>query len=221
MENEKNYIPYKYGYSLGNGKEYSENGYLVVYYKGERKEVNSKSVEFYQPYENGKLSRKEFNEIVKGTNGIRNIWGDFKEEYYTPSVEEFHVGFECEVSITTSHGQYENKVNWYPIVIGRKDRYSLLIEAEFHAKLKIDLNKFRVKYLDKEDIESLGFKFIEEDRGYCYYKLKIYRLTYNPKEHSLTIDNGEDYEQYNCYFEGTIKNISELKVLLKQIGIDG
>jgi len=219
---ERHYTPYKYGYSLGNGKEYSENGYLVVYYNGERKEVNSNRVEFYQPYESGKLTKEEFNEIVKGTKGVTDIWGDFASEYYTPDVEEFHIGFECEVSITTSHGQHENKISWCPIVIGGKDRYSLLVEAEFHAKLKIDLNKFRVKYLDKEDIESLGFEYIPDDdvfKRISDHTIHSSFIKFGNESHQLIIDNGESYDTYDCWFNGTIKNISELKVLLNQLNI--
>jgi hypothetical protein len=123
------------------------------------------------------------------------------DKYYTPSIKEFHVGFECEVSIETSHGQYENKINWYPIIIGGKDRYSLLVEAEFHTKLKINLNKFRVKYLDKEDIKSLGFKpdhvgTIHNDKGYdmMQFDNHIISIYISNPHNGITV------------FRGTIKN---------------
>ena len=79
--------------------------------------------------------------------------------------------------------------------------------------------RIRVKYLDKEDLESLGFKLISsgwyhqypsmDKKGYqILYKLgEGFSLSYGVHEHSENI------------FTGNIQNISELKVLLKQLNI--
>lgn len=71
-----------------------------------------------------------------------------KEKYYTPELEEFHVGFEYEVqSIENAH--------WGKVIcssgFGAFDDDINDLEEE----------RIRVKYLDKADIESLGFKFLK------------------------------------------------------------
>jgi len=44
-------------------------------------------------------------------------------------------------------------------------------------------------------------------------------LFYKVETNSLTIDNDESYEDNTQYFQGTIKNKSELITLLKQLNI--
>jgi hypothetical protein len=79
------------------------------------------------------------------------------------------------------------------------------------------MSEKRVKYLDKEDIESLGFKVRIVDLGEdtneypdilwngasCGYFMK---------------DKDKNIELFGIYFK--IKNKSELKVLMKQLGIE-
>ena len=83
-------------------------------------------------------------------------------------------------------------------------------------------SSFRVKYLDKEDLESLGFEFLNEQRHMHEFKKDKYYLEYcfaGPyfKEVQIYYDGKGDDWRY--VFDGTIKNKSELKVLLKQLGI--
>ena len=122
--------------------------------------------------------------------------------YYTPSIEEFHVGFE-----------YDSKGN---------------INAEWVSKIveentmtALGASYCRVKYLDREDIESLGFKFkeywIREEKGSIYHK-GIHGITYFNGTGTISI---WELLQADCegetYFQGTIKNKSELRVLLNQL----
>lgn len=76
------------------------------------------------------------------------------------------------------------------------------------------MSKYRVKYLDKEDIESLGFKYYDKIEDSIYFKYKSFRLAFNP-----IVNKVEIVELGPCHFRGSIKNKSELKVILKQIGI--
>jgi hypothetical protein len=150
-----------------------------------------------------------------------------ENKYYIPDISEFHVGFEFEYKHPLR--DWENKIfntNFY-------------LESNYFIKTQT-----RVKYLDKEDIESLGFKcIIEEDSLYCikesYNNSKLI-LEYNKwntyiSEESKTIEHnmikiyrtdGIPIKANNKYknissdlFIGTIKNKSELKILLKQLGI--
>jgi hypothetical protein len=129
------------------------------------------------------------------------------KEYYTPTIEEFYTGFEFVLWLNNS---YWSK----PRVWDYKTTASLkIIEQD------INNQQVKVKYLDREDIESLGFN--TEDNGECYNKTNafdIYGLY--PWEWNKGIQN-----QYkvilngDTLFLGIIKNKSELKVLLKQLNI--
>lgn len=137
-------------------------------------------------------------------------------KYYTPEIEEFHVGFEyeqCPFKVEDSKKDkwsvvrkfvYPDGVHNYTKIHG--------IEA---LELPIKEQCVRVKYLDREDIESLGYH--TEDNGECYNKSEGFTLVglypwEKPNEYKITIE-------LNDVFLGIIKNKSELKRLLKQLGI--
>ena len=132
-------------------------------------------------------------------------------KYYTPDITEFYTMFEYEVS-------NDKGITW--------------IEEEFHLNdSHIDLIKYvkiqddgknsyliRVKYLDKEDIESLGWRLSPRE---THYSIEI------PGDGS---DTQMYYQEDNYYtmiydwdgqsiFKGYIKNKSELIKLMKQLGI--
>ena len=76
-----------------------------------------------------------------------------KELYYQPEISEFHVGFEYEVQQMDECGYYINEY----------------CEFEYEFGEKLNLNRVRVKYLDKDDIGSLGFEvFNKEIKGGAY-----------------------------------------------------
>lgn len=129
-------------------------------------------------------------------------------KYYTPEIKEFHVGFECEILGYNPKKRLDKnfKKEWDKII------YSL--EDFIYLEEKNILSNFRVKYLDKEDIESLGFKNIS---GNWYYDDKTYQIIGDYK--SLEISKGE-HEFRKILFKGIIKNKSELKKLMKQLNIN-
>ena len=115
-----------------------------------------------------------------------------EDRYYVPKLNEFHMDFEYE---------YLDNDIWYkakPTEISAKD---------------FDLQTYglRVKYLDKEDIESLGFidsiEFFTRNDIRC----QLYLLPDN----KVDIYNHEG----DNMFTGIIKNKSELKKLLAQLEI--
>lgn len=136
-------------------------------------------------------------------------------KYYTPEISEFHVGFE-----------YERL--WLHIEPPKWEKETFYLN-DSHIKLMqyslTDIEPLaRVKFLDQEDIESLGWEF----NGTFYTIKNIWIL--RKFEDSLIIykdySNGKlthpwMYEDStDTFFEGTIKNISELKRLMKQLGIN-
>jgi hypothetical protein len=144
-------------------------------------------------------------------------------EYYTPEIEEFHVGFEYE-----AHSDPRVEDGWTK---EEADRFSLKYTIQEDSDVD-----YRVKYLDKEDIESLGFtdykhsaydwykfnKTIEcpiANYNYCGARLLHDRSTSGiiimGYEYQFELD--EDKNAVNL-FRGIIKNKSELVKLLKQLG---
>ena len=146
-----------------------------------------------------------------------------ENKYYTPTIEEFHVGFECEVYGFNPNNRLNNNIEkkWEKITFSIEDIN--LLKDKY-------LDSFRVKYLDREDIESLGFEYQDGKmiKGYSdnfIYKPNNnlqYNLTYVYAKNILRI-HVEDLvyfeESYNYLYQGKIKNKSELKRILKQLNI--
>jgi len=140
-----------------------------------------------------------------------------KEKYYTPTIEEFHVGFEYEEALG-------DKFNFVKTVYGNDRDVPLLDSDEsllLSVEAELNVNLIRVKYLDREDIESLFkdyycFKFVNDTdfefiiSGVLYYGLFT--------KHDSMISFYEDGWE-SCVFRGAIKNKSELNKLMKQLGI--
>lgn len=127
------------------------------------------------------------------------------DKYYTPEIEEFYIGFEYEICYDELW--FVRNIPFYPLV---KDiQY-----------------KYRVKYLDKEDIESLGFSRISDD---CFnLPIKEYRGRLNQEIRILirqtvliylAMDMNYNDKDNLVLFTGNIKNKSELIKLLKQLNI--
>lgn len=146
------------------------------------------------------------------------------EKYYTPTIDEFHVGFEYETNY--------NSDTWKEVTLTTEEAPSL-----FDAYVYDAVNtEFRVKYLDIEDIESFGFvhttslknyqenfritnllRRLNEEEGDAMYN--EVRLQYAPDIHRVIIYGTVTGFEEEKFFEGTIKNKSELKKILEQLNI--
>ena len=125
--------------------------------------------------------------------------------YYTPSLDEFHVGIEYE--------SFE-KDNWCKRVFEFSDRFDVL--------------KTRFKYLTTEDIVELGFRFQNHSEdGEVYIKpvSSIMGIDYIELIYSKHAD--EPFIQINAsdgypiLTDINIKNKYELKWLLSRYGLVG
>ena len=146
-------------------------------------------------------------------------------KYYTPDISEFYVGFEYESNY--------NKSNWETTTLKYEDTVSFFDNYEYDAYP----TEFRVKYLDIEDIKSFGFTHTASLKGYQenFRIEKLFRrlneehddtmwqnvfLQYAPDIHRIIIRNEiSDGSEDETFFEGIIKNKSELKRLLIQLNI--
>ena len=153
--------------------------------------------------------------------------------YYTPTIEEFHVGFEYE-HLTG----FEKEFKFYIYDLAKA---CLIIEREsishngeivkmFIPAIQacIEEKQCRVKYLDQSDIESLGltgFEITEYVEGshleFTWFKgIELFGLlTFTDKMISFYEYNYSTREYSDCIFRGTIKNKSELIKLMQQLNI--
>ena len=124
-------------------------------------------------------------------------------KYYTPKIEEFHVGFEYEWYL-------EFKNNWV------KSKYEATDFLDHDGICFFDdyKTRVRVKYLDQEDIDSLGF---EETMGQEYYSLgegdKQIRIESLHPSPLYRVEFGEGFLFMN------IKNKSELKKIIAILAV--
>lgn len=133
-------------------------------------------------------------------------------KYYTPEIEEFIYGLKYEMK-PTNYGWERSREFLYPESIHD------LIHLHGPTALEPYINKerIRVKYLDREDIESLGFK--GQEANSVYYKRDGYRLVLWPHGFITSIYKVYNGSEEEKIFDGCIKNKSELKKLLKQLKI--
>ncbi len=141
------------------------------------------------------------------------------EKYYTPDISEFHVGFEYEY--LTAKDAWHKAI--FEGITVYEDKENLFLSD---LKDIVALNEARVKYLDKEDIESLEFELKRsENNNSAYYKITQYRgednlcsIVYNEISNWLCVEITINKEG-KTIFAGHIKNKSELRRLMQQLSI--
>jgi len=130
-----------------------------------------------------------------------------KNKYYTPKIEEFYVGFEYEYKMmgTWDKATFDDLIT--------TDTDGALLD---YIPTENSLNSFRVKYLDKEDIEYLGFKHIGNN-SFESNEDNYLSLEYFKEEKGWYLTYSENESQFG--FGGWVKNKSELRKLMQQLNI--
>lgn len=174
-----------------------------------------------------------------------------ENKYYTPTIDEFHVGFEYELFRHPSYGLHsdcnESEMKWVVDDDFSDTFCDYEVDSIGEVGCFLNDNRIRVKYLNKEDIESLGFiqrdnieiqhlfgpinlksdeeqiiytKTITEFGGLTAY-LHFYsnRSTNYGTILSIHKDLTNPYNQKQLFY-GAVKNKSELVKLLKMLGIN-
>lgn len=163
-------------------------------------------------------------------------------KYYTPTLEEFHVGFEYE-------GYFTSGIYWFEYLLDKEDQKSKIgwtkkevnkctqldaIEGYIITKRENPNYHIRVKYLDKEDIESLGWVYSKNGyavtngcldlMNYIYFEKSNYFLIFNSELTQVTLFVKDVCKLEDCNHcpnleNFPIKNKSELKQLMKKLNI--
>jgi hypothetical protein len=156
-----------------------------------------------------------------------------ENKYYTPEIEEFHVGFEYEIYGTYASNNIEGV--WLPVVY--EEDLVNLTDDSFTVNLsrfnyRIAKKTIRVKHLDQEDIESLGFiNYHNEsvDDNIKTFHKAVHNTAIRAKGFDVNILLNVDTNTVRIFditkgkyqiFVGTIKNKSELKRVLKMLNIN-
>jgi hypothetical protein len=140
--------------------------------------------------------------------------------YYTPKVEEFHIGFEFE-SYSDVYGWKESRITFPHIPFIQQAKLGEFSTPEW----------IRVKHLDREDAESLGWEHDynlepipnrETDPTFEGYSIedanKIFMLyLFNDGEVWIELVIGN--AGHGFIFKGKLQNKSELRRLMIQLGI--
>jgi len=151
----------------------------------------------------------------------KELYKRINKDYYIPFLDEICINFEYELREIK-----DNKEEWIKI-----NDFTNAYEYEdscFYGYYK-DWNngKIRVKYLDKQDIEELGFKpSPDEPEEWFLWKdsYDSYQLYFDDKTRDELKNMGigitiYDKDSSDRIFNGYIKNKSELKKLMKQLDI--
>jgi hypothetical protein len=140
-----------------------------------------------------------------------------ENKYYTPSIEDLCIGLEYQYFKSNGAGDF-----WLDDKITSFDE----IPCDGGVEERLSNGEVRIKYLDKEDVESLGFKEIEPFTDNSKFKkpfmlrgaeCELIFIHNKVNQHSL-IKIRHEKGDIN-YFCGKIKNKSELKKILKMTGI--
>lgn len=138
------------------------------------------------------------------------------EKFYTPNLEEFCMGLEL---------NYNHLNQIIPHIIEEQDFFQA-DEGGLTFIAEIFYSEPLVKYLDKTDIEELGFKEIKQQVGITHrlhftdnnIEIVLQPDFYKDKI-SVAIYEKKLSEKPNCIFRGGLKNKTELKKLLNQLEV--
>ena len=160
-----------------------------------------------------------------------------KELYYTPSIEEFCVGFEYETYEPEEPVEGEKGFIWVKRCADECvfDSEINTMDGEMPFTAGFSESVIRVKYLDIQDLEDLGFVHIGgklSAYGEQLFSAKKetgfntgteYIITYsqrNPCSIKIKQINYDSHFNHTSEFSFIVKNKSELRRLLKQIGYE-
>lgn len=160
------------------------------------------------------------------------------EKYYTPDLSEFRIGFEfehydCSGKMISAIPDTEEWVKYTCDWQWLDNIYTICKNG--NPDLDSFSTEYRVKFLDCSDIENLGFKcvdnYVDPSNNTWYTFERSFHI--NPiRGHILTtirfwlgrvnidiVMEGQK-DTLTRLFSGTIKNISELKQIMKMLNIE-
>jgi hypothetical protein len=159
------------------------------------------------------------------------------DKYYTPTIEEFHVGFEYEMKATFGDGTVKTKqqfdaMPWEPRICSTGS-LPYIERALYGKNAENGLCGIRVKYLDRQDIEECGLENAVSERLFYidHPEIKSHSNEYFLNDEIVAFGDYEmifnatnlycvirDYHREGI-FKGIIRNKSELKKTMQMLQI--
>ena len=141
------------------------------------------------------------------------------DKYYIPAVNEIHIGLECEID----NSKINKDFGWEQYIVGEGYENVTINRAIFECYN----GGIRIKYLDQEDIKSLGFIFIKDTGNKkLYQKDNINLIHYTENKIGISLrdpSKNEVFSRVNIdpYLVNyiAIKNKAELEFILKSLNI--
>jgi hypothetical protein len=126
-------------------------------------------------------------------------------KYYTPSIEDIRVGYECECL-----WQRPEPKTWDRIKITETDTEKYLELSVEDVLRRVKSNEIRTPYLTKEQIEAEGWRNVTH-----HYKKEDYNLML-PYDDKYLI---RVFKGIEPIFQGHCPSINELRIITKLLGI--
>lgn len=160
--------------------------------------------------------------------------------YYYPKLEDLFVGYECERRVWEPMGEFDPIIDYFCFNPDGSDVDCFLkgtIKAEPYVVRGLDFQTFidignnlqdlRTKYLDKEDIESLGFILTSEsDTIYRFEKNSPHQvliwkkpILHNP-HNIVSLLIGQEDKTLCEAFTYPCPSINELRKIIKTLNLD-
>lgn len=133
-------------------------------------------------------------------------------KYYIPEIEEFYHGFEFQ-EINMMDNEFHDEEFLFELA---------MTDYAFHAEdfqRNIKSGRIRVKHLDHDDIISCCWDHKVTSAGNAFFYYGDNTLNVNYAKHDIII-TCYCYGNNVSLFQGRIQNKSELKRLMKQLGIE-
>ena len=144
-------------------------------------------------------------------------------KFYVPKIEEFHIGFRYQW-YDGLEDKWEDETFPNDFVCTTNNGEPDLVEL-FYSKLK----ETRVKCLDQNDIEELGWEYSPDDSSlsggywldyyYLHVGLDIYMLRYCNERKTVRINYKHSVYDSDTLFFGEIKNYNKLKDVMEMLKI--
>ncbi len=150
--------------------------------------------------------------------------------YYTPSIEEFHVGMEFELLDQTTTKMINDR-KWHTVTVSPNNNEMGVSVAFNRIPQLLKRNEIRVKLLDNEDLESLGFvesknknlgitEYIKYKLNWGFNDQSKYSIYQMNGVWNMVVTEQNSYDSPTAVFRINVKNKSELKKLMNMLQIN-
>lgn len=149
-----------------------------------------------------------------------------ENKYFTPSIEDIRVGYEC--FWIKDHNEGLTESNLIKIVFTPKQLASTLFpainwEREETDNFRPNLMSYIIPYLTKEQIEAEGWEEIPRELNglgrYSYLKKGEIFITFQEKINHIEFHNDGDYDTHESFYKGKCPSINEFRFINKLLNI--